>query len=111
MVRLSSGFMMSSRIWNQEIIRTWRPKSSWNSLDLIPFPAFREVFVAQKRNRLRPASSLQQRLRATADLARKRAQALPPGEERDGLVRKADSIERSAALEAWLATPGQEPPE
>ncbi|MBR0915396.1 hypothetical protein [Bradyrhizobium japonicum] len=56
-----------------------------------------------KRNRKRPASSLQERLSAMAELARRRAEEIPEGEERKKLLQKAELTERSAEIEAWLA--------
>ncbi|WP_249150935.1 hypothetical protein [Bradyrhizobium japonicum] len=59
--------------------------------------------VSVKRNRSRPPGSLQERLLATAKLARRRAEEAPEGEERKRLLRKAELTERSAKIEAWLA--------
>ena len=54
--------------------------------------------------------SLQQRLHGMAEAARRRADQLPPGDERDELLRKVEQAERSAAVEAWISSPGLRPP-
>jgi len=59
--------------------------------------------VPGKRNRKRPAGSLQERLLAMAELARRRAEEIPEGEERKKLLQQAELTERSADIEAWLA--------
>lgn len=59
----------------------------------------------------RPPGSLHDRLLAMADLARKKAGACPAGPERDTLLRKAEQTERTAAIEAWITSPGTPPPE
>lgn len=56
-----------------------------------------------KRNRKRPAGSLQECLLAMAELARRRAEEMPEGEERKKLLQKAELTERSAGIETWLA--------
>jgi hypothetical protein len=38
-----------------------------------------------------------------AELARRRAEEIPEGEERKKLLQKAELTERSAEIEAWLA--------
>ncbi len=55
--------------------------------------------------------SLRDRLIAMATLARKKADNCPAGSEREALLRKAEQTERSAAIEAWITSPGAPPPE
>jgi hypothetical protein len=55
--------------------------------------------MTEMRNRSRASGSLQQRLKQMARIARQKAEALPAGDERDRLLRKADQSERSAAME------------
>ena len=58
-----------------------------------------------------PTPSLQQRLHDMARTARRRADELPPGHERNDLLRKAEQAERSAAIETWIMSPGLRPPD
>jgi len=57
-----------------------------------------------KRNRSRPALPLQERLKQLAFHAREKAEALPPGRERDRLLTAAVSTESAAAIERWLTS-------
>lgn len=59
----------------------------------------------------RPPGSLHDRLIGMAMLARKKAAACPAGPERDMLLRKAEQTERTAAIEAWISSPGAPPPD
>lgn len=60
--------------------------------------------MKKKRNRSRPALSLQERLKRIAFRAREKAEALPPGRERDRLMSAAVSTESAAAIERWLSS-------
>jgi hypothetical protein len=66
--------------------------------------------MTKKRNRSRPALPLQERLRRIAIRAREKAETLPPGNERDRLMRAAASTESAAAIERWLSSPGLQSP-
>ena len=48
---------------------------------------------------------------AMANLALRKAAERPPGPQRDALIRKAEQVQRSAAIEAWISSPGAPPPE
>lgn len=63
------------------------------------------------RNRERPPGSLRDRLLSIAKLAREKAERCPVGPERDRLLAKAEQSERTAAMEAWIASPGAPLPE
>jgi glycosyltransferase A (GT-A) superfamily protein (DUF2064 family) len=63
-----------------------------------------------KRNRSRPALPLQERLKQLAFRAREKAEALPPGRERDRLLTAAVSTESAAAIERWLTSRELESP-
>lgn len=67
--------------------------------------------MTNERSWQRPPGSLHDRLIAMARLARQRAANCPAGPERDTLLRKAEQTERTAAIEAWIASPGAPPPE
>jgi glycosyltransferase A (GT-A) superfamily protein (DUF2064 family) len=60
--------------------------------------------MKKKRNRSRPALSLQERLRQFALRARETAAGLPPGQERDRLIETAVANESAAALDRWLTS-------
>ena len=60
--------------------------------------------MQKKRNRSRPALSLHERLKQIAFRAREKAEALPPGHERDRLMRAAVSTESAATIERWLTS-------
>lgn len=64
----------------------------------------------QKRNRKRPELSLQARLATAATDARAKAAGLPLGRERDLLLKQARQSDVAAHLEAWLSSPGLQPP-
>jgi len=63
-----------------------------------------------KRNRSRPALSLQERLTQLALRARKKAEGLPPGRERAQYLETANANEAAAAIERWLSSPGLQSP-
>ena len=60
--------------------------------------------MKKKRNRSRPALSLQERLRQLALRARETAAGLPPGQERDRMIETAVANESAAAIDRWLAS-------
>jgi hypothetical protein len=66
--------------------------------------------MKKKRNRSRPALPLQERLKQLAFRAREKAEALPPGRERDRLLTAAVSTESAAAIERWLTSRELESP-
>jgi hypothetical protein len=66
--------------------------------------------MKKKRNRSRPALSLQERLKQLAFRAREKAETLPPGRERDRLLTAAVSTESAAAIERWLTSRELESP-
>jgi hypothetical protein len=66
--------------------------------------------MKQKRNRSRPALPLQERLKQIATRAREQADGLPPGEERDVLIRVATRNEAAAVIDRWLSSPGLRSP-
>ncbi|MGY3697948.1 hypothetical protein ACVIGA_008028 [Bradyrhizobium sp. USDA 3240] len=63
---------------------------------------------AMKRRRRRVAhiSPLEERLAEEAKDLRARATKLPPGSERDGLLRRARHDEAAAHMAEWLMSPG-----
>jgi hypothetical protein len=67
--------------------------------------------MVSERHPRRLPGSLHDRLIAIATLARQKADSYPAGNERNALLRKAEQTERSAAIEAWITSPGAPPPE
>jgi hypothetical protein len=64
-----------------------------------------------QRKRTKHATTLQERLAAEAKELRERASELPPGLERDRLLRKARQDDTAAQMTAWVSSPGLRPPE
>ncbi len=60
----------------------------------------------KKRNRSRPVESFEIRLERYADNARANARRMPPGKERDALMKKAVQVDNVLAVTEWLATRG-----
>jgi hypothetical protein len=63
-----------------------------------------------KRRRLNPSDSLEARLSDEAQTLREQAEHLPPGPEREALLRRARQDETAAHLTEWLTSPGLRPP-
>jgi hypothetical protein len=64
----------------------------------------------QQRRRFKQTVSLQDRISSFAETARKVAALLPPGAERDVLLRKARQADTAANLTDWVNSPGLQPP-
>jgi hypothetical protein len=62
--------------------------------------------MTAKRNRRKQTQSLQERLMAFANSARERARAMPPGKERESLLRRAKQNEVASNLTDLLSAPG-----
>lgn len=60
----------------------------------------------KKRNRSRPDEPFALRLERYADNARAMARRMPPGKERDALMKKAVQVENVLAVSEWLAARG-----
>jgi hypothetical protein len=58
--------------------------------------------MSKKRNRSRPAGSFEDRLQKFADEARSAARRMPPGRERDVLMKKAIQTENVMDVTAML---------
>ena len=63
-----------------------------------------------RRRRFKQTVSLKDRLASFADEARETASQLPPGPEKEGLLKKARQAEIASHLEDWVASPGLQPP-
>ncbi|OPY98832.1 hypothetical protein A5906_30140 [Bradyrhizobium sacchari] len=62
--------------------------------------------MTAKRNRRKQTQPLQQRLTSFAEAARERARRMPPGKERDMLLRRAKQNEVTSDLTDLLSAPG-----
>ncbi|MBR0839213.1 hypothetical protein JQ607_03310 [Bradyrhizobium liaoningense] len=61
--------------------------------------------MTAKRNRRKQTQSLQERLMIFAEKARERARSMPPGREREMLLRCAEQNEATSNLTDWLSAP------
>jgi len=61
--------------------------------------------------RFKQTISLRDRLTSFATEVREKASRLPPGAEREALVKKASRAETAADLDAWANSSGLRPPE
>ena len=65
----------------------------------------------QKRRRSKQSESLQDRLASFANQAREKASRLPPGPEKEDMLRKARQADTACHLDDWVSSPGLQPPE
>jgi hypothetical protein len=64
----------------------------------------------QHRRRFKQQLSLQDRLSAFAKGVREEAEVLPPGPEREALLKKARQADTASHLQDWANSPGLQPP-
>jgi hypothetical protein len=62
------------------------------------------------RRRVKQTQSLEIRLSSEAARLREEARKLPPGIEREELLRKARQAETASHMSEWLTSPGLQPP-
>jgi len=63
-----------------------------------------------QRRRFKQIQSLEARLSEEAKSLRDEAKLLPPGAEREELIRKARQAEIASHMNDWLTSPGLQPP-
>jgi hypothetical protein len=63
-----------------------------------------------QRRHFKQTQSLEERLSEEAKRLRAEAKLLPPGAERDALIRKARQAETGSHMSEWLTSPGLQPP-
>jgi hypothetical protein len=63
-----------------------------------------------QRRRFKQTQSLEERLSEEAKRLREQAETLPPGIERDDLIRKGRQAETASRMNEWLSSPGLQPP-
>ena len=66
--------------------------------------------MIQRRRRLKQKLSLKERLSAFAEHVRQKAVDLPPGIERDDLLRRARQADTASHLDEWVNSPGLQAP-
>jgi hypothetical protein len=63
-----------------------------------------------QRRRFTQTESLESRLAEEAVKLRKEAKGIPPGIERERLMRRARQAETGSHISGWLSSPGLQPP-
>jgi hypothetical protein len=63
-----------------------------------------------ERRRIKQEASFEERLVEHARRLGEQAKMLPPGKERDGLMRRSRQAKITAHLNQWLTSPGLAPP-
>ena len=63
-----------------------------------------------KRRRFKQTSSLTERLVEDVEQLKQQLATLPPGPERDLIVRRIRQNETAAHIDEWLRSPGLQPP-
>jgi hypothetical protein len=63
-----------------------------------------------QRRRVKHTASFGERLAEEAKRLREQAKTLPPGAEREELMRKARQAETASRMNEWLTSPGLQPP-
>lgn len=63
-----------------------------------------------QRRRFKQAGSLHDRLTAWADEVHEQAKSLPPGTERDELLKKVRQADTASHLDDWANSTGLQPP-
>ncbi|VIO71453.1 hypothetical protein CI1B_36370 [Bradyrhizobium ivorense] len=66
--------------------------------------------MKKTRSRAKQTTSLQERLNAFADDIFHKAERLPPGAERDQLLKRARTAEIAADIDQWVSSPGLQSP-
>jgi hypothetical protein len=64
----------------------------------------------QKRRRSKQETTLQDRVEEWAKQVREQADRLPPGPDRDALLKKVRQTETALHLDKWAASPELQPP-
>jgi len=63
-----------------------------------------------KRRRFKQTNSLQNRLTAWAQEVRDKAKLLPPGPQKDEMMKKVRQADIASHLDEWANSPGLQPP-
>lgn len=65
--------------------------------------------MIKRRNRAKQTTTLEERLAKDAKIAREKARSLPPGKEREDLLRRVRRDETAAQMCEWLRSPNLQP--
>ena len=63
-----------------------------------------------ERRRIKHETSFEERLAEQARSLREQAKTMPPGIEREGLIRRARQAETASHMNDWLSSPGRASP-
>jgi hypothetical protein len=77
---------------------------------LPPSSQGKERAMLTKRCHFKQTESLKERLASFAKEVRERASFMPPGRERDELLKKASQAETASHLNDWITLPGSQAP-
>lgn len=66
--------------------------------------------MKKKRRRFKQTASLQERLMAFAEDVREQASTLPPGPEREDLLKRARRADTAAHIDEWASSNGLQSP-
>ena len=66
--------------------------------------------MPQQRRRIKHETSFEERLAEQARSLREQAKTMPPGIEREGLIRRARQAETASHMNDWLSSPGRASP-
>mgnify|MGYP001285211852 CR=1 FL=1 len=64
-----------------------------------------------KRRHFNQTTSFKDRLATFARLMRERAELMPPGDEKDAMLRKANEAETASEIDQWFRSSELKPPE
>jgi hypothetical protein len=64
-----------------------------------------------KRKRIRHTTTFEERLTMQAERLKEQAQTLPPGKDREMLLKRVQQTETASRINAWLTSPGLRSPE
>jgi hypothetical protein len=73
--------------------------------------SYGKVGAMSGRRRFKQLASLEDRLTAFTQKALKEAEALPAGPERDEMLMKAKRAQGAKEMNAWVNSPGLQPPQ
>ncbi len=66
--------------------------------------------MIKRRSRVKQTTSFKERLATFARELREEARTLPPGPQRDDLLKRASRADTAAHLAEWAGSPGLQPP-
>jgi hypothetical protein len=66
--------------------------------------------MLQKRRRIKHTMTFDERLAKSAAQFKEQARGMPPGREKDALMKRARQTDAAAHINEWLTSPGLRPP-